>query len=224
MVLVRLAHASDLPTPEDLLKRLQDAPARNTPAPMSGGGGGSGGATAMAQGSALRAPAAMAAPQNAPRAYAGPRISSIQDMVALAQSNRDIQMKVALERDVRPVRIENGSFEFALAQGASPSIAQALMRKLQEWTGERWLVALSNEQGAPTLKEMSDAKEAERMRGVRAEPLVRSVLERFPGAEIVAVRTLEPEIVPAPVSFRPSAPGGEDVVYVDSDVTDDEDF
>jgi DNA polymerase-3 subunit gamma/tau len=224
MVLVRLAHASDLPTPEDLLKRLQDAPARNTPAPMSGGGGGSGGATAMAQGSALRAPAAMAAPQNAPRAYAGPRISSIQDMVALAQSNRDIQMKVALERDVRPVRIENGSFEFSLAQGASPSIAQALMRKLQEWTGERWLVALSNEQGAPTLKEMSDAKDAERMRGVRAEPLVRSVLERFPGAEIVAVRTLEPEIVPAPVSFRPSAPGGEDVVYVDSDVTDDEDF
>jgi len=166
----------------------------------------------------------MAAPQNAPRAYAGPRISSIQDMVALAQSNRDIQMKVALERDVRPVRIENGSFEFSLAQGASPSIAQALMRKLQEWTGERWLVALSNEQGAPTLKEMSDAKEAERMRGVRAEPLVRSVLERFPGAEIVAVRTLEPETVAAPVSFRPSAPGGEDVVYVDSDVTDDEDF
>jgi DNA polymerase-3 subunit gamma/tau len=224
---VRLGYASDLPTPEDLIKRLQDAPTRGpAPAPALPSGGNGGGATAYAQGggSALRATAP--APLNAPRAQAvaapGVRIATLQDMIALAQTNRDIQMKVALERDVRPVRIEPGSFEFSLAPGASPQIAQTLMRKLSDWTGERWMVAISTESGAPTIKELSEAKEAERMRGVRAEPLVRSVLERFPGAEIIAVRGLD-DLEPAPAAnaFRPGA--NDDVVYADTEVGEDSD-
>jgi DNA polymerase-3 subunit gamma/tau len=167
------------------------------------------------------------APVEAPRAQAvsAPQlhVRSLQDMIALAQANRDIQMKIALERDVRPVRIEPGSFEFSLAPGASPQIAQTLMRKLSDWTGERWMVAVSTEAGQPTVKEIADAREAERMRGVRAEPLVRSVLERFPGAEIVAVRTPEPETTPAPGSFRPGAAAQDDVVYADTDVGEDQD-
>jgi DNA polymerase-3 subunit gamma/tau len=177
----------------------------------------------MAQGSALRAPAPVAIPQNAPQAYAGPRITSLQDVVALAQANRDIQMKIALESDVRPVRIENGTFEFALAPGASPTLAAQIMNKLREWTGTRWVVAISNEAGAPTLKETRDAKEAEKMRGVRAEPLVRSVLERFPGAEIIAVRTIG-DIEPVANTYVPQ-PGSEDVVYADTEIgEDDEDL
>ena len=94
--------------------------------------------------------------------------------------------------------------------------------KLAEWTGERWMVAVSNEAGAPTVKEVTEAKEAERMRGVRAEPLVRSVLERFPGAEIIAVRTMdEPETAPAPGSFRPGGAINEDVVYADTEIGED---
>jgi len=224
MVLVRLAHASDLPTPEDVLKRLQNAPLSTgtlTSAPSGGGGGG--GASAMAQGSAMRAPMPASIPQNAPQAYAGPRITSLQDVVALAQANRDIQMKIALESDVRPVRIENGTFEFALAPGGSPALAAQIMNKLREWTGTRWLVAISNEPGAPTLKETRDAKEAEKMRGVRAEPLVRSVLERFPGAEIIAVRTIG-DVEPVANAYAPQQ-GGEDVIYADTEIgEDDEDL
>jgi DNA polymerase-3 subunit gamma/tau len=36
-----------------------------------------------------------------------------------------------------------------------------------------------------------DVQKAELMRGVRADPLVQSVLQRFPGAEIVDVRRTE---------------------------------
>ena len=225
MVLVRLAHASDLPTPEDVLKRLQNAPL-TTDAPMgapSGGSGGGASASAVAQGATMRAPAPVAIPQNAPQAYAGPRITSLQDVVALAQANRDIQMKIALESDVRPVRIENGTFEFALAPGASPNIAAQIMNKLREWTGQRWVVAISNEAGAQTIKDIRDAKEAEKMRGVRAEPLVRSVMERFPGAEIIAVRTIG-DVEPVANSYAPNQ-ANEDVVYADTEIgEDDEDL
>ncbi len=224
MVLVRLAHASDLPTPEDVLKRLQNAPlSSGAPASMPSGGGGGGGSSAMAQGSAMRAPLPVSIPQNAPRAQAGPRIATLQDMVALAQTNRDIQMKIALESDVRPVRIEDGTFEFALVEGASPQLVAQIMNKLKEWTGQRWLVAISNEPGAPTIKEVRDAKEAEKMRGVRAEPLVRSVLDRFPGAEIVAVRTIG-DVEPVANAYAPQQ-GGEDVIYADTQIgEDDEDL
>jgi DNA polymerase-3 subunit gamma/tau len=53
---------------------------------------------------------------------------------------------------------------------------------------------LSREPGQPTLKAQLDAREAELKRGVRSDPLVQAVLERFPGAEIVAVRPREAEL------------------------------
>ena len=118
-------------------------------------------------------------------------LHSLEDVVKLAQVHRDIQLKMALERDVHLIRFEEGAIEFSLASGASPQLAATLMRRLQEWTGLRWIVAISNAPGGPSLKQMQDAKEAERLVGVRAEPLVRNVLERFPGAEIIAVRMPE---------------------------------
>ena len=111
--------------------------------------------------------------------------------MALAGRHRDIQLKLALERDVRLVRFEQGRIEFSTAPGASPQLAQTLMRRLQEWTGSRWMVAISSAPGAPSLKEQEDAKASEALSGVRAEPLVRRVLAVFPGAEIVAVRACE---------------------------------
>jgi DNA polymerase-3 subunit gamma/tau len=63
-----------------------------------------------------------------------------------------------------------------------------LSRKLTAWTGRRWMIAVSSEQGAPTVRSQMEAQKAELLRGVRADPLVQSVLARFPGAEIVDVR------------------------------------
>jgi len=51
------------------------------------------------------------------------------------------------------------------------------------------MVAISSAPGAPSLKEQEDAKA---LSGLRAEPLVQSVLAAFPGAEIAGVRTYEP--------------------------------
>ena len=125
--------------------------------------------------------------------------------MALAGRHRDIQMKLALERDVRLVRFEPGRIEFSTAPGASPQLAQTLARRLQEWTGSRWMVALSSAPGAPSLKEQEHAKANEVLSGVRAEPLVQSVLAAFPGAEIAGVRAYEP----APRTMPSAGPDGE---------------
>ncbi len=115
-------------------------------------------------------------------------VASFEDLVALAAENRDLTMKSALERDVRLVRFEDGKLEIALEPGASQALAGELSKKLHTWTGRRWMVAVSAEAGAPTLRAQADARKAELKDGVRADPLVQAVLAKFPGAEIVDVR------------------------------------
>ena len=136
----------------------------------------------------------MAVPRTAPMpvvdpapAAPSPVLGKFEDIIALAADRRDLAMKTALERDVRLVRCEDGRLEIALEPSARHTLVNDLSRKLAEWTGKRWMVVVSAEPGAPTVKMQNDAREAELKRGVRAHPLVQSVLERFPGAEIVGV-------------------------------------
>jgi DNA polymerase-3 subunit gamma/tau len=233
MVLVRLAYAADLPTPDDVIRRLSSAspadmrPAPRGGAPMGGGGGASASAAAVARPLASSpSPAPHQAPVAQARSDAAPRVqlARFEDVVTLAQVNRDIQLKIALERDVRLVRFEQGSLEFSLAPGASPQLAQTLMRRLQEWTGIRWMVVISREEGAPTIKEQADAKAEQQMTGVRALPLVRKVLEQFPGAEIVSIRMPEVETAPTTAAIAPetSDAGGDDIGYADQIYTEDD--
>ena len=234
MVLVRLAYAADMPTPDDVLRKLASAP-------QSGGDGrasvrqgspsGGGGASAMAAARPMSVAASTPMPQQRPTAQAQPEtqpqarveIPRFEDLVTLAQVNRDIQLKIALEQDVRLVRFERGSIEFSLTPGASPQLAQTLMRRLQEWTGIRWMVAVSREEGAPTLKDQADARAEEKMTGVRAIPLVRKVLEAFPGAQIMAIRAPEVEPEPVTAAIAPeTADGGDEVGYADQIYTEDD--
>ena len=216
MVLVRLAHAADLPTPDEALRMLRDGSGAvggqamaSAPRPPSGGGN-----TALAARPVLASanPAPMMAP--APRAQALPAVTvaSLEDVVALASQNRDITLKLALERDVRPVRFEQGRIEFSLASGSSRTIATDLSRRLKEWTGQTWMVAVVNGEGGATLREQAEAAKGQRESDAASHPAVKAVLERFPGARIVDVRdprAAEPDIAEAAPPADEYLPDGE---------------
>jgi DNA polymerase-3 subunit gamma/tau len=196
MVLVRIAYAAHLPTPDEVIRSLDDgtrspgsarpAPAPAPPAaPRLDARAASRGPSGSSAVSAVRAETAVTA-----------IVARFEDLIALAEEKRDLPTRAALERDVRLVRLEDGKLEIALESGASKSLVQELARKLSEWTGRRWLVVLSTEPGAPSVRSRLEAQRSELVRGVRADPLVQAVLSRFPGAEILDVRRREPE--PAP--------------------------
>jgi len=86
------------------------------------------------------------------------------------------------------VRCEDGRLEIALQPSAARALVNDLSRKLSQWTGRRWMVVVSAEQGEPTVHAQGEARQVELKTGVRADPLVQAVLARFPGAEIVDVR------------------------------------
>jgi DNA polymerase III subunit gamma/tau len=212
MVLVRLAYAADMPTPGDVLKQLGYGASGGAPAPTAAPGPPRGSPVASVAAPAPRASAA-ARPAVAPPAPAAPgvAIASFEALVALAESKREIRLKVALESEVRLVRFEPGRIEFELAPGGARDLASLLTQRLQQWTNERWMVSVVASGGAPTLKEKRDAAERERRSGLEADPVVASVLAHFPGAQIVAVRSRDESAGAA----RPETEEGAEVQYDD---------
>ncbi len=229
MVLIRLAHAAHLPSPEDAARRLLelsngDAQQRPSTAPNGGNGGGaqafSSGST-QARGSdmqpaqrttgngatMLRAVPDVAPPQpvavgmtetrpvEAPAAKPEPKVSvrSVSDIADLCGTNRDIKLKTLVRGFVRLVSLEPGRLEINLPDDAPKTLVAELQKKLEDWTGIRWMVILSREPGQPTLIEAETQAQEKRVSDARQDPDVAAILARFPGAKITDVRIKGPE-------------------------------
>ncbi|MEI7789807.1 MAG: DNA polymerase III subunit gamma/tau, partial [Alphaproteobacteria bacterium] len=191
MALIRLSYAAELPPTDKLVKDLLDGGA--VPAPRG---------AAPAPSSSPRAPVAsggaMRAPQPQPEGAPSASIRNLEDMVALAAANNAPILRVALENYVHLVHLEPGRIEFRPHARAPRTLAGDLQQKLRDWTGERWAVSIASQGGAPTLAEQKQSAKTARFEAVAQEPMVRAVLDRFPGAEIVAVRDVVSEdIAPA---------------------------
>jgi DNA polymerase-3 subunit gamma/tau len=117
----------------------------------------------------------------------------------LAQAKSAPVLKVHIENDIHLVSLEPGRLEFRPGPRSPRTLAADLAQKLKDWTGTRWVVTLAREGGAPTLAEQKKAVKAARHERVLQESLVRAVLDRFPGAEIVAVRDIVTDDVAAPM-------------------------
>jgi len=209
MVLVRLAYAADLPVPADLVRALSDrgttaadrAAAAADPSPPQGGRAPSPGlgaaAAALSRGAgdglntaSAAAPAVVPppAPEATPRAELAAMPQSFAEVLALFDSKREALLRSHLWSHVHLVAFEPGRIEFRPDEAAPRDLANRLGQMLGEWTGSRWIIAISQEEGAATLAEQ-EARRASSLRNeLAAHPLVRAALETFPGATIAAIR------------------------------------
>ncbi|MDA7966898.1 DNA polymerase III subunit gamma/tau, partial [Ruegeria sp.] len=198
MAVIRLTHVADLPSPEELIKRLQD-----TPPPPNGGPGG---------GVALPGRSAPAPQASAQPAYAaatggnsgGPTAALAQDVqtalaryptfdhvVELIRANRDGVLLEEVKSYLRLAAYQPGRIEFQPTERASPNLAQKLGTALQRWTGNRWAVTVVNEGGGETIYEKENAAEEALKQEASAHPLVQAVFAQFPKARITRIETPE---------------------------------
>jgi len=223
MVIVRLAHAANMPTPEEAIRRLTDeaaaaapaasasapqapapqapqasapqAPASAPASPPSSGGGGAARALAQPEPDYDDAPDYDAEPDYdaAPTAAADTaplqaRLDSFADLVALAGQLKEGILQSHMTAQVHLVTFEPGRMEFRPGPGAPDNLAGDLGKFLKSVTGERWMVTVSNEAGQPTLAEQRAKAQAAEKDEVSQHPLVKAVMEAFPGAAISDVR------------------------------------
>jgi DNA polymerase-3 subunit gamma/tau len=119
-------------------------------------------------------------------AAAAPRAITFNDVVALASARRDAMLYAHLRQSVHVVRFAPPVIEMRLEPHAPRDLAQKLAALLEAETNRRWTIALSNAPGEPTLDEAEGAAAGAALQSAIDHPLVKAILETFPGAKIEA--------------------------------------
>ena len=188
---------ADLPTPEDLIRKLQDTP----PPPMPTGPGGGGHAHHGGQTQATGVPApthrgssgpvasrsGSAAPALATDALA--HYATFEHVLDLIRANRDVKLLVEVEGGLRLAAYQPGRIEFTPTDTADPQLASKLGAALQRWTGNRWAVTVVAEGGDETIAEKRDAARLALEAEAKKHALVQAVIANFPSAKILDIRT-----------------------------------
>ena len=123
-----------------------------------------------------------------PSAQFDPMPENFAELIALFDKRREALIRSHLWSHIHLVAFEPGRIEFRPREAAPRDLANRLGQLLGEWTGTRWVISVSQAEGEPTLADV-EAERASTVRNeVAAHPLVRAVLDTFPGATIAAVR------------------------------------
>ena len=211
MAIIRLTHMADLPSPEELVRKLQDT---TPPAPAPSGGGGAAAPSGMT--TACASQPAPAATSSGPVAHGGAatalaqapdaslsRYASFQHVVDLIRANRDVKLLVEVETTLQLANYAPGRIEFVPTETAPRDLAQRLGARLAQWTGNRWAVTVVNEGGAPTIAADRDAEMNALEAKAKEHPLVQATLAAFPDAKIIEIRTPADLIQEAAVEALP---------------------
>ena len=202
MVVIRMAHVADLPTPDEAIRLLggerpapKDVHRAELPSPPPAGAG----ATARTR---VDEPAPdseididdidIAADDAEPALLRAPMPRTFADLLALVGSKREAKLKLHLEDHVSLVCYEPGRIDVHALDGAPSGLANELSDKLKRWTGQRWVVALSREKGERPVGDVRREQELAEIAELKTHPAVRAVLDAFPGAEIKGVKPIAP--------------------------------
>ncbi len=221
MVLVRMAHASSLPTPDELLKEMQAEGGNERTSPLaekpstvtSAQGADATSSSTMPTPAASSSQPTMSAEASGNNVLAMKKpkpapvvqetqtetptnfktLNSFDELIFLVEDKRDLALKTMIKRHVRLVSFIDGHMEMNLVENAPRDFLGTLGKRLEEWTGKRWVLSISKELGHPTLAEQEASENEARMDDAKADPAVEAIMAQFPGARIIDIRVREEE-------------------------------
>ncbi|MEC7616552.1 MAG: DNA polymerase III subunit gamma/tau [Pseudomonadota bacterium] len=206
MLVIRLSHLANMPTPGDIVRRLAGtdsesgataaAPSNGTASPPHSEPADTTPPVARAAAGGDQVPPVtdpMPSPAPVPEAdpTAPPQPSSLLEISELAEENGDPMLAAHVRNHVRLVRMQPGLLDISLTDGAPESLAGDMARRLSDWAGQRWMVSLSDGPGGQTIAEERRAAKQRQMEVIAETPLVKSITETFPGATIETVTPAE---------------------------------
>ncbi len=203
MVLIRMAYASGLPSPADLVKKLQNAPAGAAvpalPAPGGVPAAPTGNAPTQQAPTAQRSAEVVALRAEPPGDHPKhPMPISFEKMVALFQAEKEGILATVLTDHVRLVDYKSGAFTITTTGRTPNDFVMRAKQCLKAWTGADWMISIDQQaEGSTTLKEQHAARDQKRREETLDDPNVKALLEVFPEAKLLAVRdrrTLEEQI------------------------------
>ncbi len=171
MLLLRVAYASTLPTPDEIIKGRQPT---NTP---------------TAKVIPLHPENKAVEIKEVQPLLNSSLPSSFKEVVELVGQNKEPLLYAYLLSDVYLVKYEPGKIECRLGDRAPKNLATRLSKLLKQWTNYTWEVILSNEPGMPSLSEQAATEKQQLEEATKQHPLVDKALKAFPGATIKSIES-----------------------------------
>lgn len=197
MLLIRLAYLSNLPTPADLVKKLNDnekvtgivnKPVFPDTIPNTANDSSTNESLNLLKISQQKLnPQVENSHELHESALAD--VNTFEDVLKLANIKNERILFSNLTTNVHLVRFEPGTIVFHPEKNAPRELSQDLANFLNTETGRRWIVTLSmDEPGEPTYQQRQLREKSERIEEAAKKPFIKSVLKLFPGAEISDVK------------------------------------
>ncbi|RYD93013.1 MAG: DNA polymerase III subunit gamma/tau, partial [Sphingomonadales bacterium] len=166
MALLRVVHASQLPDPGELARKLASGELNAAPAPAAPA------PAAETQAAMLELPTTV----DAMHAFLAPKA-----LLALRFHDH-----------ARVVKLDGTELVIAETDKLKPEFYTELAATLKELTGERWTVSTVPQGGEPSLRERQLAEADAARNAILESPLVKAALQAFPEAELIDYSAPEP--------------------------------
>ena len=112
------------------------------------------------------------------------KIRSLEDLISIAEKEKEIGLKFDLERNVRLVKFSKGKIDIAFNEKLSKTFIKNLTSKLSEWTGHRWIITLSKDEGNITAYEKKEKIKKKLFEEAKSSKVYKKIKEFFPDAEL----------------------------------------
>jgi len=118
-------------------------------------------------------------------------INSFDELLDTCILKKEIKLKYELEKNVNLVSFEKQRIEISFNEDLDKEFIKILSSKLFDWTGKRWIIALSKKKGDLSIKENELKVKKNILEKTKVSAEYKKILESFPDAEIVDVKINE---------------------------------
>ncbi|MDA9644738.1 DNA polymerase III subunit gamma/tau [Candidatus Pelagibacter sp.] len=115
-------------------------------------------------------------------------INSFNDLLDACLEKKEIKLKYELEKNVNLVKFERNRIEISFNDNLDKDFVKDLSAKLFEWTSERWIITFSKSKGEMSVKEKQKNKREELINEVKNSEIYKTIIEKFPDAELTDVK------------------------------------
>ena len=159
MLMIRLCHLSNIPTPAALIDRLKEG--------------------------------AVSQPQNNQQVITASKelekkvtINDYEELVQLFHQKREMLLHHYLVNDVHLIDFEPLKVRIRQTHSVPHNFANKIAALLYEWTGDKWLITVSSDDGAPTLSSQAEIIKINQIDEFSKNDLVQEILQSFNAAQV----------------------------------------